>query len=357
MAESSDDTQPKTILVVDDEAEVRALVREVLELHGYTVIETGDPIAARRIAESQPIHLLLTDVVMPIMNGLELAKRVERAASPTTKILLMSGYETAAVKGSGRVLVSKPFKANDLVNTIRQLLDSKVRVPPARPSARAEAGLRTDLMRLAIALGVLLLAAAPAAAAPAAPAFTVTLLDGSGHFDSRAHLGKHVLVVRFQASWCKVCNEEAAAFDRVYKKYRASGVELVSVQVQDTEADARHFLEANKASYPAGARSALEGRQPIRLPGHALYGGHQQARRDGGPHPRPDRRGAPRADPRPPRQARPRTQRLPLPRPPPAPSRRGAARRGGGRPPGLAPSSRAPPCGSSPPPNRGRRGR
>ena len=113
-------------------------------------------------------------------------------------------------------------------------------------------------MRLAIALGALLLAAGPAAAAPAAPAFTVTLLDGSGHFDSRAHLGKHVLVVRFQASWCKVCNEEAAGFERVYKKYRARGVELVSVQVQDTEADARHFLEANKTTYPAGLDPRLK---------------------------------------------------------------------------------------------------
>ena len=113
-------------------------------------------------------------------------------------------------------------------------------------------------MRLAIALGALLLAAGPAAAAPAAPAFTVTLLDGSGHFDSRAHLGKHVLVVRFQASWCKVCNEEAAAFERVYKKYRARGVELVSVQVQDTEADARHFLEANKMTCPAGLDPRLK---------------------------------------------------------------------------------------------------
>ena len=113
-------------------------------------------------------------------------------------------------------------------------------------------------MRLAIALGALLLAAGPAAAAPAAPAFTVTLLDGSGHFDSRAHLGKHVLVVRFQASWCKVCNEEAVAFERVYKKYRTRGVELVSVQVQDTEADARHFLEANKMTCPAGLDPRLK---------------------------------------------------------------------------------------------------
>ena len=113
-------------------------------------------------------------------------------------------------------------------------------------------------MRLAFALGALLIAASPAAAAPAAPAFTITLLDGPGHFDSRAHLGKHVLVVRFQASWCKACNEEAEALERVYKKYRASGVELVSVQVQDTEADARHFLEVNKATYPAGLDPRLK---------------------------------------------------------------------------------------------------
>jgi cytochrome c biogenesis protein CcmG/thiol:disulfide interchange protein DsbE len=110
---------------------------------------------------------------------------------------------------------------------------------------------------LLVALGWLLVAA-PAAAAPAAPAFTVTLLDGSGHFDSRAHIGKDVLVVRFQASWCKVCNEEAAGIERVYQKYRARGVQLVSVQVQDTEADARQFLKANKASYPAGLDPRLK---------------------------------------------------------------------------------------------------
>ena len=123
VSEPSVEAQP-TILVVDDEAEVRALVREILTLHGYNVIDTGDPVEARRIVEAQPIQLLLTDVVMPMMSGLDLAKRVE-ATSPTTKIVLMSGYSTAAVKGSGRPLISKPFKTSDLVNTIRQMLDSK----------------------------------------------------------------------------------------------------------------------------------------------------------------------------------------------------------------------------------------
>jgi DNA-binding NtrC family response regulator len=136
VCEASEEAKSATILVVDDEAEVRALVREVLTLHGYTVIDTGDPFEARRIVESQPVHLLLTDVVMPIMNGLELAKRVE-TSSPTTKVLLMSGYSTAAVKGSGRPLVPKPFQTSDLVNAVRQMLDSKSAFrrpgPPAAP--------------------------------------------------------------------------------------------------------------------------------------------------------------------------------------------------------------------------------
>ncbi|MGH7400273.1 MAG: TlpA family protein disulfide reductase [Candidatus Rokuibacteriota bacterium] len=118
--------------------------------------------------------------------------------------------------------------------------------------------MRGLIARGALLLGALLMLGPPAAAAPAAPAFTITLLDGSGHFDSRAHIGKHILVVRFQASWCKVCNQEAAGIERIYKKYRARGVELVSVQVQDTEADARHFLQANKATYPAGLDPRLK---------------------------------------------------------------------------------------------------
>jgi len=111
--------------------------------------------------------------------------------------------------------------------------------------------------RLLITLGWLVLAT-PAAAAPAAPAFTITLLEGSGHFDSRAQIGKQVLVVRFQASWCKVCNEEAMGMERLYQKYRTRGVELVSVQVQDTEDDARNFLKVNKATYPAGLDPRLK---------------------------------------------------------------------------------------------------
>jgi len=103
-----------------------------------------------------------------------------------------------------------------------------------------------------LAAALLLFAAAPALAAPAAPAFTLQLLDGPRTFDSRTLIGKKVLVVRFQASWCKVCAEEATAFQHLYEQYRARGVELVGVHVQDTAADARRFLTAHAASYPAG---------------------------------------------------------------------------------------------------------
>ena len=126
MSETTDEGQRPTILVVDDEADVRALVREILTLNGYHVIDTGDPFEARRI-----------DVLMPIMNGLELAQRVE-ATSPTTKVMLMSGYVTSAVRTSGRPLLSKPFRANDMLAMVRQLLDSRsaFRRPAPPPAPR-----------------------------------------------------------------------------------------------------------------------------------------------------------------------------------------------------------------------------
>jgi peroxiredoxin len=104
-------------------------------------------------------------------------------------------------------------------------------------------------------LAVLLLAVTwpePARAAEIAPAFTLRPLDGKKMLDSRSYLGKKVLVVRFQASWCKVCVREGPAFERSYRKYRRRGVEFVGVQVKDDAVDARKFLKAHQASYPAG---------------------------------------------------------------------------------------------------------
>ncbi len=111
---------------------------------------------------------------------------------------------------------------------------------------------------LAVALAWLLAAASTASARPAAPAFTLRLLDGKTTLDSRSYLGKSILVVRFQASWCRLCVREAPGFERAYRKYKPLGVEFVGIQVQDTAADARRFLEAHGATYPAGLDPTLK---------------------------------------------------------------------------------------------------
>lgn len=98
----------------------------------------------------------------------------------------------------------------------------------------------------------------PAWAHPAAPAFTLRLLDGNKTLDSRSYLGKSVLVVRFQASWCRVCVREAPGVERSYRKYKPLGVEFVGIQVQDTAADALKFLRAHDATYPAGLDPTLK---------------------------------------------------------------------------------------------------
>jgi len=108
------------------------------------------------------------------------------------------------------------------------------------------------MRRLVLGAVVLACAASPAVAAPAAPALTFKRLDAAGTFDSRALIGKKVLVVRFQASWCKVCAQEAPGIERTYQKYKSRGVEVAAIHVQDTTVDAQRFLKAHGATYPAG---------------------------------------------------------------------------------------------------------
>lgn len=122
-----------TILVVDDDDPVRAFVSDALASEGYTVVDTADPLEARRIVTSRTVHLLLTDVVMPRMNGIELAERVE-VASSATKVLLMSGYMTALMKASGRPILTKPFTIDGLLRAVREALGGPAafRRPPPR---------------------------------------------------------------------------------------------------------------------------------------------------------------------------------------------------------------------------------
>jgi CheY-like chemotaxis protein len=120
----------ETILIVDDEPEIRAVARDMLKAEGYTTLDTGDPTLALRIArtEPQPIHLLLTDVVMPVMNGRELVEQM-RTIRPEMKILYMSAYSTETVEDygiqitPGEPFVIKPFTMERLVSAVRAVLD------------------------------------------------------------------------------------------------------------------------------------------------------------------------------------------------------------------------------------------
>lgn len=123
-------TGSETILLVEDEQEVRRLARQALEGAGYRVIEAALPTDAVRIAEEwpQPIPLLVTDLVMPQMNGRVMADIV-RSARPAIKTLFISGYSAdpatfeTDLEGPGWSFLAKPFTGRALAKTVRDLLD------------------------------------------------------------------------------------------------------------------------------------------------------------------------------------------------------------------------------------------
>jgi len=111
----------ETILVIDDQDRVRVVIREMLQMRGYTVLDTGDPQVALDLTRKHAIHLLLADVVMPLMRGPELARRVQ-ALSPQTKVLLMSGSSVYDATDSGYPFIAKPFTPDALAARVRQVL-------------------------------------------------------------------------------------------------------------------------------------------------------------------------------------------------------------------------------------------
>jgi PAS domain S-box-containing protein len=121
----------ETILLVEDEGSLRAVAREILEEHGYRVIEAADAHEAIEIAQRHPgpIHLLVTDVVMPGMNGRVLAESLV-AARPELGVLYMSGYTDdviahSGVLESGTLLLEKPFTTLALLGRVRAALEAR----------------------------------------------------------------------------------------------------------------------------------------------------------------------------------------------------------------------------------------
>ena len=122
----------ETILLVEDELSVRALARRVLEKTGYKVIESSSPSDAIRLAQSHrnEINLIVSDVVMPEMNGPAMVSRVLEMC-PGARVLFISGYADEDVIGRGlnnpgMTLLQKPFSAQELVERVRQVLDEGV---------------------------------------------------------------------------------------------------------------------------------------------------------------------------------------------------------------------------------------
>ncbi len=135
----------ETILVVDDESDVCGLARDCLVAAGYRVLEAGGGDEALRVAaaHTEPIHLLLTDVVMPRLNGVELARRLTRQR-PDTKVLYMSGFAVVGAQieslsgpglEPGDPILPKPFSTETLTRKVREVLDSPS--PSRSPFSRA----------------------------------------------------------------------------------------------------------------------------------------------------------------------------------------------------------------------------
>jgi PAS domain S-box-containing protein len=120
----------ETILLVEDAERVRAVVREILEMQGYEVIEACHGVDALKLSSLHPgpIHLMVTDVVMPEMSGRELAQRLG-PMRPTMKVLYISGYTDDAIVRHGvldadMAFLSKPFTPDALTAKVREILDA-----------------------------------------------------------------------------------------------------------------------------------------------------------------------------------------------------------------------------------------
>ncbi len=123
----------ETLLLVEDEPEVRSLVQRILKTQGYTVVTAANPDEALAVAREfkGSIQLMVTDVVMPGMSGLQLAERLA-PMRPNMRVLFMSGYTNDAighqgVLDPGTAFLQKPFTPNALARKVREVLDTTPR--------------------------------------------------------------------------------------------------------------------------------------------------------------------------------------------------------------------------------------
>lgn len=115
----------KTILVVDDEPELRDIVTEVLSDPGWTAIGAADGYEALRVLAERWVDLLITDVKMPGMNGFQLARQA-KLMRPSLLVIYVSGYYARTDQSDGPIfgrLIRKPFRTAELLREIERQLD------------------------------------------------------------------------------------------------------------------------------------------------------------------------------------------------------------------------------------------
>ena len=130
----------ETVLLVEDETEILEITRTMLESQGYTVLATSSPAEALTIAKesSERIRLLMTDVVMPEMNGRDLSKEI-LSLVPDIKVLFSSGYPADVIAHHGVLdeevnFIQKPFSLQELTRKVRETLGTgSFLQPPSSP--------------------------------------------------------------------------------------------------------------------------------------------------------------------------------------------------------------------------------
>jgi len=132
----------ETLLLAEDEAAVRQSTREFLSLNGYIVLEATNGAEALALARAYdgPIHLMITDVVMPQMGGAKLAAELV-SDRPDMKVLFVSGYAETTFQRHGAINVTtrflqKPFSLKALARKIREVLDAEKASAAAAASSR-----------------------------------------------------------------------------------------------------------------------------------------------------------------------------------------------------------------------------
>jgi CheY-like chemotaxis protein len=124
-ASNGADGAPPTLLLVDDDPDVRAFAAETLRLHGYRVIEKADGLAALAYLRDQPdVDLVVVDYAMPLMSGAEFAERVDaaRPALPLLFVTAFAEFDLLAALSAKYPMLKKPFRRQDLTAAVQRAL-------------------------------------------------------------------------------------------------------------------------------------------------------------------------------------------------------------------------------------------